>query len=114
MYSYAIFKKSVVFSRQTDHQGQNFETMKLPKTIILECAEKIEHKNPSRNKIMNIWAITHGVVVEGGHWGFTTTYVRAKTDKKALSFFNENMANNYWTQKATIENVKRLIIHKTG
>jgi hypothetical protein len=68
----------------------------------------LEHK---LSKKKTIWAITHGVVVEGGHWGFTTTYVQEKTAKDALFFFNKNIANNRWTVKAKLKDVTRLIIH---
>lgn len=49
MYNYVIFKKSVIFSHpaqtslfQDHYQAQVFETMKIPKSLILECAEKIK------------------------------------------------------------------------
>ena len=116
MYSYTIFKKSVVFSHsiQTDllqkrYQTPIFESMKIPKTLISECARRIENKKILRDEI---WAVPHGVVVEGGHWGHTITYVKAKTAKAALKFFNDKLANNHWTQKATIGNVEQIVIYK--
>ena len=63
------------------------------------------------NKKKTIWAIPHGIVTEGKHWGFTTTYVQAETAKDALFFFNKNIANNRWTGKAKLKDVTRLIIH---
>lgn len=61
-------------------------------------------------EIKTIWAITHGIVVEGGHWGHTITYVKEKTAKGALKFFNNKLANNHWTQKAAIEDVEQIKI----
>lgn len=60
---------------------------------------------------MKIWAITHGTVIDG-HWGHTITYVEEKTAEKALEFFNKKLANNHWTQKAHINDVESIIIHK--
>lgn len=61
----------------------------------------------------SIWAIAHRAVIDG-HWGHTITYVEEKTAEKALEFFNKKSANNHWTQKARIEDVEQIKIHRTG
>ena len=67
----------------------------------------------TKDSTNNLWAITHGVVIDN-HWGYATTNVRAETAEKALSLFNETLANNRWTQKARIGDVEQLIVYKQG
>ena len=66
-----------------------------------------------KESINNIWAITHGVVIDN-HWGYAITNVEAETAEEALSLFNETLANNRWTQKARISDVEQLIVYKKG
>lgn len=60
-----------------------------------------------RSEVKGIWSIVHKTVVATDHMVFTTTHVKAETAKKALSFFNEEIADGQWVQKAKIENVKQ-------
>lgn len=64
-----------------------------------------------RSKSKNIWEITHQAVVTGT-MVYSTTHVKAKTAKKALSFFNKKIADGRWTYKAKIGDVKQLEVYE--
>ena len=62
--------------------------------------------NKVKVKVKGICTIIHQMVATD-HMVFAATHVEAETAKKALSFFNKEIADDHWISKAKIENVKQ-------
>lgn len=62
-------------------------------------------------KVKDIWAITHQAVVTDTI-AYRDTHVKAETAEKALSFFNEEIADDCWIYKAEIVDVRQLEVHE--
>jgi len=65
-----------------------------------------------KSEVKDIWAVTFLEVVATDRVVSTTTHIKAETLEKALSFFNEEIADGNWVRKAKIKDMKQLEVYE--
>jgi len=64
-----------------------------------------------KGKVKDIWSITF-LEIAASHRTTTIIHVKAETPAKALSFFNEEIADGDWVRKAKIEDVEQFEVYE--